>query len=75
MMKDISAKYSLLTKSAKKEVHDFMDFLLMRQKTKKKIPLSDYKKKIFNVSTWSDNDIKAFEENKKLFNEWNIQEW
>lgn len=74
-MKDISAKYSLLTKTAKKEAHDFIDFLLKIQKNTQKSSLPDYKKKILHVSTWSEKDLEVFEENKKLFNKWNIQEW
>ena len=54
MMKDISVKYSLLNKKAKKEVNDFMDFLLYKQKGEKKTSLSAYKKKILHVSTWSE---------------------
>jgi hypothetical protein len=57
-MKDISVKYSLLNQSAKKEVNDFMDFLLNKQKSKKTTPLSTYKKKILQVSTWSESDVK-----------------
>ncbi len=74
-MKDISVKYSLLNKKSQKEVRDFMDFLLNKQKGKRKTPLSAYKKKILNVSIWSENDLKTFENNQKLFNKWNIQEW
>ena len=75
MMKDISVKYSLLNKKAKKEVNDFMDFLLNKQKEEKKTSLSAYKKKILHVSTWSEKDLKTFENNQKLFNQWNIQGW
>lgn len=74
-MRDISVKYSLLSTTAKKEAHDFIDFLLKKQKNSKKFSLSDYKKKILHVSSWSEKDLEVFEENKKLFNNWNIQKW
>jgi len=32
-----------------------------------KINLSGYKQKIAKVSTWTDDDLKAFEESKKAF--------
>ena len=74
-MADITLKYSLLNKTAKQEINDFMDFLLSRQKRNKKSPISSYKKKILNVSTWTVLDLKIFQENKKLFNQWEIREW
>lgn len=74
-MTDIAFKYSLLNKTAKQEVSDFMDLLLSRQKKKKGSLASSYKKKILNVSTWTDSDIKIFQENKLLFNQWKIQKW
>lgn len=75
IMTDISLKYSLLSNSARQEVNDFMDFLLNKQKEKKSISLSGYKKKILSVSTWTDSDIQVFKENQKLFNSWKIDKW
>ena len=74
-MANVSLKYSLLNKTAKKEINDFMDFLLSKQKQNKKNPLSAYKKKILKVSSWDNEDIKVFNENRKLFNQWKIQDW
>jgi hypothetical protein len=74
-MNDISLKYRLLSKSARQEVNDFMDFLLNKQQAKNNNPLSGYKKKILSVSTWTDSDIQVFKENQKLFNSWRIEEW
>lgn len=51
-MSDISIKYSLLNKTAKQEILDFIDFLLSKGKTEKQTSLSAYKKKILQVSTW-----------------------
>jgi len=74
-MSDVLLKYKLLNKSARQEVNDFMDFLLSKQKTHKPGPVDAYKKKILNVSTWTESDLSVFKENAKLFNNWKIQEW
>lgn len=37
--------------------------------------ISAYKKKLANVSTWSDEDIKVFEESKKAFENLKPQQW
>ncbi len=74
-MTDISLKYSLLNKTARKEVNDFLDFLLQKQQERKSITLSGYKKKILAVTTWADPDLEVFKENQKLFNSWRIEQW
>lgn len=68
-------KYNLLSSFEKKEVSDFIDFLFSK-KDKSKLPApSGYKNKILSVSTWSEEDVKVFEENKKLFNQWHPAAW
>lgn len=75
-MADIVLKYSLLSNNARKEVNDFLDFLLQKQREKKNNSLSSYKKKILGVTTWSDSDIEVFQENQKLFNStWRPEKW
>ncbi len=74
-MTDISIKYSLLDKTSKKEINDFIDFLLSRKSAHKDTHLMEYKKKILSVSTWSDDDIKAFKDNGNLFNQWSVETW
>lgn len=74
-MSDIVVKYNRLNKTARQEVNDFMDFLLSKQKTNKHNFLSTYKNNILNVSIWTDSELKIFDQNQKLFNQWNIQEW
>ena len=74
-MSEIVVKYNRLNKTARQELNDFMDFLLSKQKTDKPIFLTTYKNKILNVSIWSDSDLKIFDENKNLFNQWRVQEW
>lgn len=72
-MTDLIVKYSLLNKTAQKEVIDFLDFLLSKQKSHK--TNMDYKIKINSVSTWSDSDLAVFRNNQKLFNQWRVEEW
>lgn len=74
-MTDLALKYNLLDNAAKKEVLDFVDFLLTKE-TKSKKPLkAAYKKKILQVSVWSDLDIDFMVQNQQKLNQWNIQEW
>jgi hypothetical protein len=74
-MSDIVVKYNSLSKIARQEVNDFMDFLLSKQKSNNPKFLTTYKNKILKVSKWSDSDLKIFDENQKLFNQWGVQEW
>ena len=74
-MTDLALKYNLLDTSSKREVLDFMDFLLTKD-TKSKKPLkSDYKKKILKVSVWNDSDIDLMLQNQQKLNQWKAQEW
>jgi hypothetical protein len=68
-------KYDLLNSFEKKEVKDFIDFLFNKKKKESKNESSHYKNKILSVSTWSEDDIKSFNENKKLFNRWPPTTW
>lgn len=74
-MTDIVLKYNLLDTFAKKEVHDFMDFLLNKKSKSEKTHKSAYKKKILKVSVWSDLDIDLILQNQQKLNEWKAQEW
>ena len=75
-MADITLKYSLLNNNARKEVNDFLDFLLQKQREKRSNSFSTYKKKILGVTTWSDSDIEVFNMNEKLFNSsWRPEKW
>ena len=55
-------------------MNDFIDFLFNKKKKVSK-PESPYKNKILSVSTWNEEDIKLFDENKKRFNEWAPKTW
>jgi hypothetical protein len=74
-MSDIVVKYNRLNKVARKEVNDFMDFLLSKQKAPNTSFLKMYKSKILQVSIWTDSDLKIFDENQKTFNQWSAPEW
>jgi len=73
-MTEVQLKYQKLDPLAQKEVDDFIDFLLSK-KTEKKFDMESYQQKLLKVSTWSEEDVKVFEENAKLFNKWTIEEW
>jgi hypothetical protein len=74
-MTDLALKYNLLDTSAKREVLDFMDFLLTKETNIKKSSKSDYKKKILKVSVWSDSDIDLMIQNQQKLNQWKAQDW
>jgi len=61
-MSDIALKYNRLNKVARKEVNDFMDFLLSKQKAPNTSFLKTYKSKILQVAIWTDSDLKIFDE-------------
>lgn len=73
-MTDVQLKYEKLDPLAKKEVDDFIDFLLSKRSAKKSGEKS-YEENLLRVSTWSEDDLKVFDENAKLFNNWTIDEW
>ena len=74
-MTDLALKYNLLDTSSKREVIDFMDFLLTKDTKSKKPIKADYKKKILKVSVWSDSDIDLITQNQQKLNQWKAQEW
>ena len=74
-MNDIALKYRLLDKNSRKEINDFIDFLLSKRKIKKARVNTEYKKRILSVSTWTDKDIEEFENNKSNLNNLSIPEW
>ncbi len=74
-MSDLTIKYNLLDRTSKKEVRDFMEFLLSKKSPSSPSKMDAYKKKILNVSKWNDADIELINQNQKKFNQWKIQEW
>ncbi len=74
-MNELLLKYDSLDTFLQKQVLEFIDYLLSMKNTVKTVNMSAYKKKILNVSTWSEDEIKIFDENAKTFNQWNIAEF
>ena len=66
----IMQKFEILPESAKKEVSDFIDFLIQKSKPRKK---KIDKKKLLEISCWNDEDIKAIEDAGKEINKWQLE--
>ena len=41
----------------------------------KQVDASEYRKKLANISVWSDEDLKIFEESAKAFENLKVQQW
>jgi len=63
---ELELKYHLLDNLEKREVMDFIDFLLQKHNRKTEENKTDYQKQILSVSVWNTDDLKPFEENKHL---------
>jgi hypothetical protein len=74
-MNDITLKYYFLDNTEKQEINDFIEFLLSKKSRKKPNQLSEFKKRLLSVSTWSDSDIDAINKGSEMFNEWKVEEW
>jgi hypothetical protein len=74
-MSELMMKYSMLDELGQQEVNHFIEFLLSKKRKQKQKSLTNYKDKILQVSVWSEDDVKVFDENKKHLNQWTIQEW
>lgn len=74
-MTNLVLKYNLLDNSGRREVLDFMDFLLTRTTKSSNSGKPDYRKKILSVSVWSDSDIDLLIQNQQKFSQWKAQEW
>lgn len=70
-----------LPDSLLQELKDYMEFLQYRHSTatvtaksgEKK--LDKWKKDILDLPKWEEKDLAVFEESRKFFNQWNVQEW
>ena len=74
-MNQLTLKYNQLNNFSKKEISDFLDYLLSKEIKNTKTKTEEYKRKILKVSTWTDVEIAEMEKNIKTFGKWNIQEW
>jgi len=69
-LESVIQKYQVLPESARKEVVDFIDALLKKNTSgKKKLD----KKKLLEISQWSDKDIEAIENAGKEINKWQLE--
>jgi hypothetical protein len=66
----VKQKFEVLPESAKKEVSDFIDYLLQKRPSRKK---KLDKKKLLEISQWTNEDIKAIEEAGKEINKWQLE--
>lgn len=73
-MNDLLVKYNQLDEASKIAVFKFIDFL-SANKSKSGFDMSEYKKKILDVSVWKDEDLEALEKIKGFVNSWKISEW
>lgn len=72
-MGDLLLKYQLLNDGEKKQVVDFLDFVLAK-KERKLIDMSDYKENILQVSIWSEEDAEAIVDAQKKLNQWQLND-
>ena len=75
LMNELTQKYNLLDASARKELNDFLDFLLSKASRHDNGGQKSYKQNILKVSVWTEEDTKAFHENARLFEQWKPEEW
>lgn len=73
-MGDLVGKIAALDPQSRELVMSFVDLLLSKSK-KEPFDLEAYKKRIQNVSVWTEEDEKLMAENAKLFNQWTIEKW
>jgi hypothetical protein len=72
-MLDIVLKYNMLDENARKQLNDFIDFLLSKNK-KSEPDLSEYYDRIQTVSQWSEADVEYLREIENNYN-WKVEEW
>ena len=72
---NLLAKYQNLSPEIQREVNDFLEFILAKYGDKKVFKMKEWKGKIKKVSTWSDEDLQIFEDNNKLFSQWQARKW
>lgn len=75
-MEELLAKFQRLDSVHQQQLLTIVDELLIDQQLKhSKEKLSEWKKRILEVSVWSEDDIAEMEKNAKLFNQWTIPKW
>ena len=70
-MDELLLKYKRLDSLSKKQLLNFLDFLLGKQAKKQPdFNMESYRKKLLKVSIWSKDDISAMKQNASHFNNW-----
>jgi len=74
IMDNIALKYDLLDNSGKAQVRALIDLLFSRSKASKE-PLSAIRENLLQVSTWSEEDVRVFDETRQMMNNMKPGEW
>ncbi|WP_439557964.1 hypothetical protein [Dyadobacter sp.] len=75
-MNDLLHTFDQLSEPHRRQLLAYADTLLIQQKVRKpESDLSEWKKNIQSLSTWSEDDIALITENSKSVNNWKIPEW
>jgi len=77
MGESIFKKIELLDAEGQKQLLDFLDFLLLRQKEKhsQEFIYETYRNQILAIGNWTDQDIELIEKTSRHLNQWQVQEW
>ena len=74
-MESMIDKYKSLPLPYQQEVNDFIEFVLMKAKAKKRFTVKDWRQRITNVSVWSEKDIQVMKKNSKGLSLWKPPQW
>lgn len=77
MGESIFKKFELLDAEGQKQLLDFLDFLLLKQKEKHSLEFNYqvYRDQILSIGNWTDQDVELIEKASTHFNQWQVQEW
>ncbi len=75
-MEELLEKHQKLDPAHQQELLAFANKLLLEEKlSQSKGNLSEYKKRILEVSVWSEEDVKQIEGYFKKYGQWKAPEW
>ncbi len=66
----LSVKMQRMTRAQQREVMDFAEFLISREKPSAEVSLR--KERLLSVSVWSDSDVEAINRATAEVNKWNL---
>lgn len=64
-----------IPESQSEEIKSFLKSRGILVDNPKALDMDAYRKKIANIGAWTEEDIKLFEENRKVLDSFNPQEW